>query len=70
MSDLADIFPGFASRWIDTGIGRILARSHGEGPAAVTFAPRAGGKASKGGHFIAKENAVDTLAALTTFPGT
>lgn len=32
MSDLADLFPGFASHWIDTAIGRIFARSGGEGP--------------------------------------
>jgi haloacetate dehalogenase len=35
MSDLADLFPGFASHWIDTEIGRIFARSHGEGPPVV-----------------------------------
>ncbi|MGE5534856.1 MAG: alpha/beta hydrolase [Acidobacteriota bacterium] len=32
MSDLADLFPGFASRWIDTSIGRIFARVGGNGP--------------------------------------
>lgn len=32
MTDLADLFPGFASHWIDTSIGRIFARSGGEGP--------------------------------------
>ena len=32
MSDLADLFPGFASHWIDTSAGRIFARTGGEGP--------------------------------------
>ena len=32
MPDLADLFPGFASRWIDTSIGKIFARTGGEGP--------------------------------------
>lgn len=32
MPDLADLFPGFASRWIDTSAGRIFARAGGEGP--------------------------------------
>ncbi len=30
--DLADLYPGFASRWIDTSAGRIFARTGGEGP--------------------------------------
>lgn len=33
MSD--DLFPGFASHWIDTEAGRIFARSAGEGPPLV-----------------------------------
>ena len=32
MSDLADLYPGFASKWIDTSAGRIFARTGGEGP--------------------------------------
>jgi haloacetate dehalogenase len=32
MPDLADLYPGFASRWIDTAIGRMFARVGGEGP--------------------------------------
>jgi haloacetate dehalogenase len=32
VSDLADLFPGFASHWIDTDAGRIFARSGGSGP--------------------------------------
>ena len=32
MPDLADLYPGFASHWIDTRAGRIFARSGGEGP--------------------------------------
>jgi haloacetate dehalogenase len=31
MSDLADLFPGFASRWIDTAAGRIFVRTGGVG---------------------------------------
>jgi haloacetate dehalogenase len=31
MSDLADLFPGFASHWIDAEAGRIFARSQGSG---------------------------------------
>ena len=32
MSDLADLFPGYASEWINTSSGRIFARVGGEGP--------------------------------------
>jgi haloacetate dehalogenase len=32
MPDLADLYPGFASDWIDTAAGRIFARSGGTGP--------------------------------------
>jgi haloacetate dehalogenase len=35
MADLADLFPGFASRWIDTAAGRIFARTGGEGSALL-----------------------------------
>jgi haloacetate dehalogenase len=32
MSDLADLYPHFASKWIDTSIGKIFARTGGHGP--------------------------------------
>ena len=32
MGDLADLFPGYASHWIDTAIGKIFARVGGSGP--------------------------------------
>lgn len=32
MSDLADLFPGFASHYVDTEAGRIFLRQGGEGP--------------------------------------
>ena len=32
MPDLADLFPGFASEWINTKSGRIFARVGGKGP--------------------------------------
>jgi haloacetate dehalogenase len=32
MPDLADLYPGFASKWLDTAAGRIFARTGGEGP--------------------------------------
>jgi haloacetate dehalogenase len=35
MSDLADLFPGFASHWIDAPAGKIFARSGGSGPPVV-----------------------------------
>ncbi len=35
MSDLADLFPGFDSHWIETGAGRIFARSRGAGDPVV-----------------------------------
>lgn len=35
MSDLPDLFPGFASHWLNTQAGKIFARSHGEGPPVV-----------------------------------
>jgi haloacetate dehalogenase len=31
MSDLADLFPGFASHWIDTSAGKMFARTGGKG---------------------------------------
>lgn len=31
MSDLADLFPGFESHWIDTSVGKMFARSGGTG---------------------------------------
>lgn len=35
MADRDDLFPGFASHWIDTEAGRIFARSGGSGPPLV-----------------------------------
>ena len=32
MADLADLYPGYAARWIDTSIGKIFARVGGSGP--------------------------------------
>ena len=32
MSDLADLYPGFAAEWIDTAFGLIFARVGGKGP--------------------------------------
>jgi haloacetate dehalogenase len=32
MPDLADLYPGYESRWIDTSAGRMFARRGGEGP--------------------------------------
>src|SRR5262249_27568442 len=32
MPDLADLYPGFASEWIDTSSGRVFARVGGKGP--------------------------------------
>jgi haloacetate dehalogenase len=32
MPDLADLFPGYQSHWIDTSAGKIFARSGGKGP--------------------------------------
>lgn len=32
MPDLADLFPGYASEWIETSSGRIFARVGGKGP--------------------------------------
>ena len=32
MPDLADLYPGFASKWIDTASGRIFLRTGGAGP--------------------------------------
>ena len=32
MPDLADLFPGFASHWADTAIGKMFARAGGAGP--------------------------------------
>jgi haloacetate dehalogenase len=35
VSDLADLYPGFAAKWIDTAAGRIFARIGGQGPALL-----------------------------------
>src|SRR5271165_2726333 len=35
MSDLADLYPGFASHWVNTGAGRIFVRTGGAGPALL-----------------------------------
>ena len=35
MTDLADLYPGFASHWIDTEAGRIFARAGGAGPPLI-----------------------------------
>ena len=35
MSDLADLYPGFASEWINTSFGRIFARVGGKGPRLI-----------------------------------
>ena len=35
MSDMTDLFPGFAAHWIDTQAGRIFARVGGEGPPLI-----------------------------------
>jgi len=32
MTDLADLYPGFAAHWIDTSAGRMFARAGGSGP--------------------------------------
>ena len=32
MSDLADLYPGFESRWVNTSAGRVFARTGGDGP--------------------------------------
>ena len=32
MPDLADLYPGYAARWIDASIGKIFARVGGSGP--------------------------------------
>ena len=32
MSDFADLFPGFASEWVNTNAGRVFARVGGNGP--------------------------------------
>jgi haloacetate dehalogenase len=32
MNDLADLFPGFESHWIDVGMARVFARAGGSGP--------------------------------------
>jgi haloacetate dehalogenase len=34
-ADLADLFPGFASKWVDTSIGRMFARQGGNGPSLL-----------------------------------
>src|SRR5258708_37963638 len=32
MPDLADLYPGFASHWVDTSAGKIFVRAGGSGP--------------------------------------
>jgi hypothetical protein len=35
MPDLADLYPGFASHWLDPSVGRIFARSGGGAAASA-----------------------------------
>ena len=35
MRDLADLYPGFAAKWLDTAAGLIFARAGGQGPALL-----------------------------------
>jgi haloacetate dehalogenase len=37
MPDLADLFPGFGSEWINTSKGRVFARVGGSGPPLILF---------------------------------
>ena len=46
MPDLADLFPGYASEWINTKSGRIFARVGGNGP-PVTKSRSTGPPATK-----------------------
>ena len=32
MPDLADLYPGYDSKWINTSVGKIFARVGGKGP--------------------------------------
>ena len=34
-TDLADLFPGFASKWVDTRMGRMFVRQGGNGPSLL-----------------------------------
>ena len=50
MPDLADLYPGYASHWIDTAAGKIFARVGGSGPPLESFnvGPLAAGASTSG----------------------
>ena len=71
MPDLADLYPGYALRWIDTVSGRIFPRA-GVDPLSRwrTWAPDARGFAIASGHCPADESPAATAQALLGVFGT
>jgi haloacetate dehalogenase len=83
MPDLADLYPGFASHWIDTSAGRIFARTGGSGPPLMLLHGYAQTNvmwhkvadelakdfavAIDCGHYLPEENPHATAAALIDF---
>ncbi|MFZ1920730.1 MAG: hypothetical protein WA280_01120 [Xanthobacteraceae bacterium] len=71
MPDLADLYPGYASRWNHAANGRIFARA-GVDPLSCwrAWAPDVSGFAIASGHYLAEENPATTAQALLDFFGT
>src|SRR5258708_38420778 len=67
MSDLADLYPGFAAHWIDTSVGRIFARAGGSGPPLLLLH----GYAQTNGmwHKVAPELAKHFSLVIADLPG-
>src|SRR5258708_35838179 len=67
MPDLADLYPGFASHWIDTSAGKIFARAGGIGPPLMLLHGYA--QTNVMGHKVADELAKHFALVIPALPG-
>src|ERR1051326_5556482 len=67
MSDLADLFPGYQSHWIDTSAGKIFARSGGKGPPLLLLHGYA--ETNVMWHLVAPELAEHFTLVIADLPG-
>jgi haloacetate dehalogenase len=67
MSDLADLYPGFASHWIDTSAGKLFARSGGAGPPLMLLHGYA--QTNVMWHKVAQELAQQFTLVIPDLPG-
>src|SRR3981189_3997693 len=67
MSDLADLYPGFAAHWIDTAVGKIFARTGVGGPPLMLLHGYA--QTSVMWHKVAPELAKHFSLVIADLPG-